>query len=158
MLCRELWNIEPVFTAMGPDAAARVQGCDAALLIGDPALFLEPAAAGVMKIDLGAEWTRMTGLPFVWAVWAGRADALSAEHVQRLQEARDAGIAHSDAIADAYCGRARAALCRAYLRDNIYYRLGERETAGLRRYYELAARHSLIDAARAVELFAGVRV
>lgn len=158
VLCREWWNIDPVFTAMAPDAAARVQGCDAALLIGDPALFLDHTAAGLMKLDLGAEWTRMTGLPFVWAVWAGRADALSPAHVQQLQEARDAGVANGDAIAAAYCGPARAALCRAYLRDNIQYRLGEREAAGLRRYYELAARHSLIDGARPVEFFAGVQV
>ena len=57
---------------MPPEPAARIEGCDAALLIGDPALFLDHVAAGLTKIDLGAEWTRLTGLPFVWAFWAGR--------------------------------------------------------------------------------------
>jgi chorismate dehydratase len=153
VLCREAWGIEPRFVSMPPETAARVEGCDAALLIGDPALFLDHAAAGLMKIDLGAEWTRATGLPFVWAVWAGRADALTAPHVVTLQEARDAGVANADEIAEAYCGAARAPLCRAYLRDNIQYRLGEREAAGLRRYYDLAARHGVIDAARPVEFY-----
>lgn len=179
ILCREAWGIEPAFEPMPPEAAARVDGCDAAMLIGDPALFLDHASAGLMKVDLGAEWTRMTGRPFVWAMWAGRADALTAEHVIALQQARDAGVANSDAIADAYCPirpthadgplpaeaggvspkpahdprRAKAELCRAYLRDNIQYRLGEREAAGLRRYYELAAKHGVIDAARPADFY-----
>nr|MBA2304434.1 hypothetical protein [Acidobacteriota bacterium] len=58
------------------------------------------------------------------------------------------GVSAADEIATAYCGEARAALGRAYLRDNIQYAMGERETAGLRAYFELAARHSLIDAPR----------
>ncbi len=59
----------------------------------------------------------------------------------------------SDAIADAYCGPDRAALGRAYLRDNIKYVLGEREAAGLQRYYDLAARHGVIDRVRTAEFF-----
>jgi chorismate dehydratase len=179
ILCREAWHIDPRFEPIPPDVAARVEGCDAALLIGDPALFLDHESAGLMKVDLGAEWTKMTGLPFVWAVWAGRADALTPAHVAALQEARDAGVADSDAIADAYCAitpkpaddpwqakaggaspkpapdpmRARADVCRAYLRDNIQYGLGEREAAGLRRYYELAARHGVIDAVRPADFY-----
>jgi hypothetical protein len=78
---------------------------------------------------------------------------LSADALAALGEARDAGVAQSDAIADAYCGRARAALCRAYLRDNIRYALGEREAAGLQHYYDLAARHGVIDQVRAPVFF-----
>lgn len=177
VLCHEAWGIEPRFVPMPPETAARVEGCDAALLIGDPALFLDHAAAGFAKIDLGGEWTRMTGLPFVWALWAGRADALAPEHVVALQEARDAGVANSDAIADAHCligptpaerplhaeaggvspkpahDELRAKAGRTYLRENIQYRLGEREAAGLRRYYELAAKHDVIKAARSADFY-----
>jgi chorismate dehydratase len=153
VLCRELWGIQPQFVPIPPETAARVEGYDAALLIGDPALFLDHSAAGLMKVDLGAEWTRLTALPFVWAVWAGRRDALTPAHVVALQEARDRGVADSDAIADAYEGPERAAACRAYLRDNIQYRLGEREAAGLRRYYDLAAKHDVIDAAQPAEFY-----
>lgn len=153
VLCREAWGIEPVFEAIPPEAAARLEGCDAALLIGDPALFLDHERAGFIKTDLGGEWTRMTGLPFVWAAWAGRANALRPEHVRALQEARDAGVAHADAIADDYCGPGRAAIGRAYLKHNMRYRLGAREVAGLRRYWELAAAHGVVEAARAPEFY-----
>lgn len=158
VLCREAWGIDPAFETVAPDVAARVEGHDAALLIGDPALFLDHRAAGLEKIDLGAAWTRLTGLPFVWAFWAGRRGAIDAGGVAALQHARDAGVANSDAVADAYTEAAidpadraaRAAAGRAYLRDNIKYRLGERETAGLRRYYELAATHRVVEAPREI--------
>jgi chorismate dehydratase len=141
ILCRELWHIDPEFVNVPPDAAVRLEGVDAALVIGDPALFLDFRAAGFAKIDLGAEWTRLTGLPFVWAVWAGREEAIDDDGIEALQGARDAGVAASDEIADAYCKgnyAAHAALCRRYLRENIKYRLGAREQAALARYYELA--------------------
>ena len=151
VLCREAWGIDPVFERVPPRVAAAVRGYDAALLIGDPALFLDHEAAGLTKLDLGAEWTRLTGLPFVWAFWAGRPGAIDAAGIAALQDARDKGTAASDAIADAYCGAGRASVCRAYLRDNIKYRLGDRETEGLRRYYELAAKHGLVERAGPVE-------
>jgi chorismate dehydratase len=153
VLCREAWSIDPVFEAVPPGAAATVAGCDAALLIGDPALFLDYEAAGLTKIDLGAEWTRLTGLPFVWAFWAGRSGAIDAAGVAALEAARDAGVLDSDAIAEAYCGPERASVCKAYLRDNIKYQLGDREIQGLRQYYELAAKHGLVERPGPVEFF-----
>lgn len=148
ILCAERFGIRPAFTPMAPDPDAMLAAHDAALIIGDPALYLDPAAAGVEKVDLGDEWSRMTGLPFVWAFWAGRPGVVSPAAVAAFREARDAGVAASDAIAAAYCGPARAALGKAYLRDNIQYDLGERQVEGVRAYYGLAARHQLIDAAR----------
>ena len=124
--------------------------CDAALIIGDPALFLDPVDlasrlsrpegpdSGIQKIDLGEQWTAMTGLPFVWAFWAGRPDALDVRAVQVLLEARDAGVRASDQLAADYCGPDRAAVGKAYLRDNIQYTA--RRAAGSRSAALLLAR------------------
>lgn len=148
ILCVERFRIAPEFKPMDPDPDAMLAACDAALIIGDPALYLDPAERRVEKIDLGEQWTGLTGLPFVWAFWAGRPGVLPAEAVGLLAQARDAGVAASDQVAAAYCGPARAPLGKAYLRDNIQYMLGGRETAGLLMYYQLAARHGLIEAPR----------
>jgi chorismate dehydratase len=148
VLCAERFGISPEVTQRPPDPDAMFASYDAALIIGDPALYLDPASKGVEKIDLGEQWTAMTGLPFVWAFWAGRPEVLSPQHLEALTEARDAGVANSDGIADDYCGSERAAMGRAYLRDNISYTLGEREIAGLGRYYELAERHGVIERRR----------
>jgi chorismate dehydratase len=156
VLCREAWGIDPEFQSAPPESAARIEGADAALLIGDPALFLDHEAAGFTKIDLGAEWTRLSGLPFVWAFWAGRPDAIDGAGVEALQEARDAGVANADAIGTAYAGVERAEVCRTYLRENIKYGLGDRETQGLRRYFELAARHGVVEASRTPQFYRAV--
>lgn len=143
LLCVERFGIEPTFQPMAPDPAGMLRRCDGALVIGDPALFLDHEAAGLAKIDIGEQWTSMTGLPFVWAFWAGRPGVLSADAVGALTAARDTGVAASDAVASAYCGSERAARGQAYLRENIQYTLGEREEAGLRKFYELAEKHGL---------------
>jgi len=153
ILCRERWRIEPEFIPVPPEAAARLEGCDAALLIGDPALFLDHDAAGLQKIDLGTEWTSLTGLPFVWAAWAGREGAVTAREIGALQAARDAGVAHTDEIAADYCGPDRAALGRRYLRDNMKYRLGPREAEGLKQYWDLAAKHGVVERTDALRCF-----
>jgi chorismate dehydratase len=148
VLCIELFGIDPELTPMPPSLDGMLERCDAALLIGDRALYLDHEAVGLSKVDLGERWTTLTGLPFVWAFWAGRPGALSPAAVAALLEARTAGVAAAESIADAYCGGPeRAALGLAYLRDNIRYTLDERARAGLLRYYELAEKHELIDAA-----------
>ena len=156
ILCRERFDIAPEFTPMAPDVDAMLAAADAALIIGDPALFLDPAAKGVEKIDLGEQWMDLTGLPFVWAFWAGRPGVMPPAAVQALEQARDGGLADSDAIAAAYAGPERAALGQAYLRDNIQYLMGDREIAGVRKYYELAAVHGLIAAPREPLFYPGI--
>jgi chorismate dehydratase len=153
VLCREAFGIEPDFVAMPPGIEAMLRRCDAALLIGDPALYMDHQTLGVQKVDLGEQWTRFSGLPFVWAFWAGRPGVLTPEQLAALTEARDEGVAASDQIADDYCGPERAALGRAYLRDNIQYVLGDRAVAGLQRYYALAHKHGLVDSVRDVTFF-----
>jgi chorismate dehydratase len=153
ILCIERFGIDPELVPMPPDPEGMLRRCDAALLIGDPALFLDARAAGVEKVDLGAEWTSMTGLPFVWAFWAARDEMVPPAALDALTLARDEGVLASDRIADGYCGPERASLCRSYLKDNIQYRLGEREQAGLRRFYELASQHEVAGALRPIAFF-----
>ncbi len=145
ILCLERFGIDPEFQPMLPEPELMLRRCDAALLIGDPALFLDHERLGIDKVDLGEHWTSMTALPFVWAFWAGRPDALTRAGVSALLAARDAGVAASDSIAATYCGPERAAHCQAYLRENIRYTLGEREEAGLLRYYDLAESHGIVE-------------
>lgn len=153
ILCSEVFGIDPAFEPMRPDVAGMLRRADAALVIGDPCLFFDHSATGVAKVDLGEQWTQFTGLPFVWAFWAGRPGVVSRDAVAALVHARNEGVRASDAIADAYCGPDRAALGRRYLRDNISYTLGEREQAGLRRYFELAGKHGVVDSARTPEFY-----
>jgi chorismate dehydratase len=145
VLCFESFGIDAEFVPMPPRPLEMLRQHDAALLIGDAALFFDHAAAGATKIDLGEAWTALTGLPFVWAFWAGRPGILTPRHVELLLDATDAGVVQSDAVAAAYCGPALAERGQRYLRENIRYTWGGRETAGLTKYYQLARKHGVVE-------------
>jgi len=123
------------------EAAAGAAGTVAALVIGDAARQLDPRL--VHQIDLAEAWTAWTGLPFVFAVWAGHPD-LDPAVVTHLAEAGEAGVA---AISEKYAGADLA-----YLRDRLRYTLDDRALMGLRRFGALARRAGLV-AREDLELF-----
>ncbi len=143
ILLRERLGRSPEYVPMAPELGDMLAVADAALLIGDPALDHE---GDVASIDLGEEWTRLTGLPFVYAFWAGRPGAVDASGVQRLQTALSAGMGAFAEIALRQAGgdAARAAKYEAYLRENIVYRLDSEEEEGLREFYRRAHTLSLV--------------
>jgi chorismate dehydratase len=155
VLCAKHWKIQPSFTPAEPDLEAMLARADAALVIGDPAFAIDPGERGVTKIDLGAEWQAMTGLPFVYAMWVGRAGAASPAQCRALQQARDHGVAHLAAIAREVAGGDAGLERRSleYLRDNLKYGLGRGEAAGLRRFHELAAEIGLAPALRPLRFY-----
>ena len=155
VLCRHRFGVAPEFVAHAPDLQAMVASTDAGLLIGDPAFEADHAGRGLRKVDLGEEWTAMTGLPFVYAAWTGRAGAVTAADVEALQEAQQIGARSVDAIAAEY-GRGdadRTARAAAYLRDNVRYSLGPDEVAGLQLFLNYAADLGLAPRRRQLEFF-----
>jgi chorismate dehydratase len=159
VLCARWFNIRPAVEARGPDLGDMLAYCDAALLIGDNALFLDAADMGarapIEKIDLGGVWTTMTGLPFVYAFWAGRAGALLPDDVAALQRARDDGVARPEELAREYLADApeRQGVGARYLRDNIQYRLGADECAGLEAFYRYACEAGVVERTAALSFY-----
>jgi chorismate dehydratase len=162
VLCARLFRIQPSIETHAPDLDAMLQHGDAALIIGDRALVWEreevrssTAEAQIEKIDLGDAWTTMTGLPFVWAFWAGPGGVLGDADVAALQAARDGGVEHSDDVARDYFRATpqHRELGIRYLRDNIKYYLGDDERAGLELFYRYAAEIGAAPGDRAVQLF-----
>jgi chorismate dehydratase len=149
VLCRERFGIAPEFVPEGPDLDRMLARCDAALLIGDPALWTDHVARGLEKIDLGEQWTAHAGLPFVWAFWAGRPGRIGARDAIALAEARDRGRGAIDRIAREYApgDTGRAARAAHYLRANVHFDLGPRHEEALARFYASAARLGLIEQA-----------
>ena len=153
VLCAKLFKIQPALEQRGPDLRDMLAHSDAALIIGDNALLLDHKSEvrslkyDVEKIDMGEAWSTLTGLPFVWAFWAGRPGVLEAHDVEALQRARDAGITRSDAIAREYFpdSTTRQAAGAAYLRDNIKYHLRDEERAGLETFYRYALEAGVVE-------------
>jgi len=112
---------------------------DAEVAIGDRALAAPPAAA-VWTLDLGEAWDDFVHLPFVYAFWTARADADLGRASAVLTEARDAGLAAVDELAERASERLglEADHARRYLTQQVHYAFGPRERKGLRVFYEMA--------------------
>jgi cyclic dehypoxanthinyl futalosine synthase len=130
LLTRER-GLDPSFSECGHDqileAAAGTRGV---MVIGDAAFAAADRYPHVY--DLGAAWTALTGLPFVYAVWAGRPDAASPADVRLLRDSLRAGLAHRGEIARGWAAERGmdAADCEGYLTHNIRYQLGAEELSG----------------------------
>ncbi|MGO9269353.1 MAG: menaquinone biosynthetic enzyme MqnA/MqnD family protein [Terriglobia bacterium] len=114
--------------------------------LGSPAFTTRPS--DLLVYDLAAEWKKFTGLPFVFALWAGRPEAGLAEFARDFQESRDQGLRHLDAIASEWAPRLQLAESevKLYLAENINYDLDEENLEGLRLFCRLAAEEGLIPA------------
>src|SRR6266542_4145791 len=115
---------------------------DYALLIGDPALdfLLGPRQHEIW--DLGAAWYELTGLPFVYAVWALRRGIENGRLRRQLREAKSFGLDTLDSIISSraeydYDFR------KDYLGWHIHYHLGADEKRGLAKFIELLRKHDL---------------
>jgi chorismate dehydratase len=134
------YGVEPEVRSHAPHLPSMLENADAALIIGDAALVLDPADLPFQVLDLGAEWVQMTGLPMVFAVWAARAEFPRQDPSPFLESMRF-GRAHIDDIARSEHGKLGISeeLARAYLRDNIVFELGDREYAGLNTFLQYAS-------------------
>ena len=80
IILSEVYGATPDLISMPPEFGSMLDVADAALIIGDPALRLDSVALreqGFHVADLGEEWWKLTGLPMVFAVWAGRPTTLA---------------------------------------------------------------------------------
>lgn len=153
ILLAERFGIEPQLQPLPIGAAAFANDADAILLIGDRAIH-SPIGSFREVWDLGDEWNRWSGLPFVFAVWTARVgDDLQGVDAA-LSASRDQGVARLSEIA----AREAPPLgltqpeCLAYLRDNLYFYLGPRELSGLGLFHQLAARQGLAPEGARLEI------
>ena len=142
VLLAEFHGIQPAFGENG----------DARLLIGNQAIEFRLANetdSDLRFLDLGAEWKRCTGLPFVFAVWALRRELPGAPEIaDALRAVKRNGVAHIPGlIADEEFADEETR--RRYLTEFLRFDFGPREKAGIDLYRELLARHRLIEHSRA---------
>jgi chorismate dehydratase len=142
------------FTSMPPLLDAMLQCCDAALLIGDPALTVDRTS--YICYDLAEEWKRLTGQPFVFAFWAVRAAALQETQLDLtaiFQHSRDHGLANVEALAREWAPRVGISeqAVHTYLTENIDYSLDDENLAGLELFFRYALQCGVLPALKPLE-------
>jgi chorismate dehydratase len=132
------YGARPKLLPHAPDLATMLAAADAALIIGDPALRLDPAALPWHVYDLGEEWKEMTGLPMVYALWSGRralevanlfhdSYRFGRENIEEIvrQEAAPVGVP--------------AELAREYLTNHIQFEITPEHERGMALFLKLAS-------------------
>lgn len=144
IILSEAYGATPHLISMAPEFGSMLDVADAALIIGDPALRLDPVALreqGFHVADLGEEWWKLTGLPMVFAVWAGQPHIWTVEREQALISSCRYGLAHvDDIIAAEHAARGVTAdLAKSYLTRHIVFELGDAEYEGMQCYLDHAS-------------------
>jgi chorismate dehydratase len=146
-MLRERFGVTPQLLSLPLGAELSDTPANAVLVIGDRGM---APVGGVFEFvwDLGEEWSRWTGLPFVFSLWVAR-PGVDLRGVERtLATARDVGLTRLTEIArrEAPLIGIPEADCLSYLRDHLEFRLGKRQRQGLERFFALAARLGLAPA------------
>ena len=135
-------KLRPQFVATSTSSLAKVR---ARLLIGDQAIrFRQQHGHEFQFWDLGENWQKLVGLPFVYALWLLRPEVVDPKSVaDRLRALRNKNLADIDNLIAAekefdrgFCGR--------YYREHLRFSFGEREKKGLRTFQELCQKHDLL--------------
>jgi chorismate dehydratase len=160
ILCQKLWGRIRQFRNFPPNLNSMLAACDAALLIGDPALRIE--RSNFFVYDLAEAWRRFTGKPFVFAFWAVRLQALS--EIRRsldvtavFRNSRDHGIQPANIAHIARRWSPRVGLTEgeitAYLTHNIDFFLDAENLEGLELFFRYSAECGVIEEAPSLRFF-----
>lgn len=152
LLCRDVWHIRPHFAQARAEAtdlyALAALPHEAVLVIGDAALVLSAQSVYPHRLDLGEEWKRWTGLPFVFAVWAARrgadGDAVRAVH-EGLLASRAWGLGHLEELVTAAAAATGVPpdACREYL-GGLDYAFTYKHLAGLTDFFRRLAAEGMV--------------
>lgn len=140
----ENFGVAPEFVDAPPELDSMLARHDAALMIGNPAMLADKT--GLHVIDLGEEWLKLTGLPAVFALWAGPKASISHEIAVMLQKAKEIGVgcALQAAEEEAKVLGLPFEMCANYLTKVIRYDLGPEEEESLEVFRRKAILHGLI--------------
>lgn len=142
IILAERYHAEPEVITLPPRLPEMLDTADAALIIGDPALHLDPATLPYHVLDLGREWTDMTGLPMVFAVWAARPGIVTPGMEAAFAGSCRFGLDHIDEIirAETPVRGIPEALAREYLTRHIAFELAAADYDGMSRFLAEAVR------------------
>jgi len=145
------------FLPMAADLDAMLDKADAAIVIGDPALFaleersnrFERTGEELVYHDLAHEWRTLTGLTFVSAVWcAAHGSPVDESVIEDLNQSRVHGLQNIDALAAEWSRKipVSEATVRAYLSTNIHYDLDSECIEGMRGFFRIAEETGVLPA------------
>jgi predicted solute-binding protein len=146
VILAERYGATPELIPMPAELGPMLEAADAALIIGDRALRLDPLALPYQVLDLGEEWFALTGLPMVFALWAGPAGRAPLDRARDFMDSLRFGMDHLDEIVreQSPIRGLPEAMIRHYLTSQVVLEIGRREIEGMNEFLRLAARFDIL--------------
>jgi len=140
-----LVNSNLSFKVETPDRViSSIRGKTGGLIIGDDGL--RSANRFPYAMDLGTEWKKQTGAPFLFAAWAHRPDALSIKQIENFNQNVEIGLKHRMLYARDWAdtqGVNRDEAMR-YVREVIAYPITPVVREAAAEFITRAAKHNLL--------------
>lgn len=149
IILAESFGTHPEFIDLNHADPAASEQAEGRLLIGDKVVCEEPIGFS-HQLDLGEAWKTLTGLPFVFAAWVARDDADLGDLPERLELAKQQGMAHLNEIIGKYAIPRGwpADLAMQYMTRYLKYDIGKRQLEAIRLFHQLAVKHGMLESAR----------
>ncbi len=144
ILLKERYGLSPTYHYHQPHILEMLSKYDAGLIIGDLKLF--DLEENTFELDLGEEWLKLTGLPFVYACWLANSNSARQDVTDILTRARDWGNAHLDDLVQKWSTKMQLPFERThdYLVNVMDYRLTKEHCAGALLYQQKCVEHGLV--------------
>lgn len=149
ILFQKWGNPSARFIPMAANLDLMLEKADAAIVIGDPALFaleeranrFERDGDDFVYHDLAYEWHMLTGLPFVSAVWCASHSGPLDTVTEDLVRSRDHGMANIDRLVAEWSRKLPLPehTIKSYLTSNIHYTLDYECLEGMAGFFQMAA-------------------
>jgi len=135
---REKFQMTPEYVEMEPDLEKMLSNAESALIVGESALNYYQTHQN--RLDLNEEWLDMTGLPFVYAFWAGREMTITPYDLNVIQSSFDLGRKNLEKISKKYAKDhpQNWGFYHDFYTKNLSYSFSDQEIEGLNEFYNYA--------------------
>ncbi|MCI5055594.1 MAG: menaquinone biosynthesis protein [Flavobacteriales bacterium] len=131
VLAKHHWKINPNWSNTKKGFEDTVQGTTAAVIIGDRTFGIKDKFK--YAYDLGAEWQKFSGMPFVFACWVSLKEVPESKIVA-FNKALNYGLIHLDEMLE----KESNPLLSSYLKNSIDYSFDSKKKEALKRFLELS--------------------
>ncbi|MHB1457072.1 MAG: menaquinone biosynthetic enzyme MqnA/MqnD family protein [Armatimonadota bacterium] len=155
VILSEVYGLQPEYTVMPPVLPAMLHACDGAVLIGDPAMRIP--SGRYKELDLGSAWYDLTGLPFVFAVWASNPEMIDPTLIDILSSVKISGLAAIDQISHTESERLDLPydVCFRYLQEIMGYDMTDAHIEAMSMFRKKVIQHQIMDKPADLKIYGG---
>lgn len=152
IILQERFGLTPKYVSMSPVIPRMLEICDAAVTIGDVTMCTD--LGNCEAVDLGEEWCNLTGLPFVFAVWALDKQMYSDRLALTLLRSKHLGIRRLEEIAQSESERLGLDkdVCYHYLATVMQYDLTHLHLEAIALFRQKALAHGLVAGRHSIDV------